>query len=408
MVNHEPSARYQPIPERAGWCNLQTNKTMQIKIQRTLAALTGLGVMCLIGCAAMPEAKMTIANAPFGQAPDGTPVQLYTLRNTRGSEAKICNYGGIVTSLKVADKHGKFSDVVLGYDHLDGYLKKSPHFGCLVGRYGNRIAKGKFTLNGKEYKLAVNNGPNSLHGGLKGFDKVVWEASVVVGAAGPALKLTYTSKDGEEGFPGNLKVTATYTLTEDNALRLDFTATTDADTVCNLTHHSYFNLAATGDVLGHVVTIYADRFTPVDATMIPTGELRPVKGTPLDFTTPTPIGARINSDYEQIKLGNGYDHNWVLNQAAPGQLTHAATVTEPTSGRVMEVWTTEPGVQFYTGNFLDGSITGKGGWKYQARNGFCFEPQHYPDSPNQPGFPTTVLKPGETYQNTIIYKFSVR
>lgn len=381
---------------------------MQIKIQPTLAALTGLGVLCLIGCATMAESKMTISHAPFGQAPDGTPVQLYTLRNSRGSEAQICTYGGIVTSLKVADKHGKFGDVVLGYDTLDGYIEKSPHFGCLVGRYGNRIAKGKFTLNGKEYTLAVNNPPNSLHGGVKGFDKVVWKAKVLVSSTGPALELNYTSKDGEEGFPGNLKVAATYTLTEDNALRLDFIATTDADTVCNLTHHSYFNFAGKGEVLGHVVTIHADRFTPVDANMIPTGELRPVKGTPLDFTKPTSIGARINSDDEQIKLGGGYDHNWVVNQATPGQLTHAATVTEPTSGRVMEVWTTEPGIQFYTGNFLDGSITGKGGWTYQARNGFCFEPQHFPDSPNQPSFPTTVLKPGQTYQNTIIYKFSVR
>ena len=381
---------------------------MKNQIQQTLTALAGLGALCLLGCAAMPESKMTISYAPFGKAPDGTPVELYTLRNARGSEAQICNYGGIVTSLKVADQHGKFGDVVLGFDNLDSYIKQSPHFGCLVGRYGNRIAKGKFTLNGKEYKLAVNNGPNSLHGGLKGFDKVVWDAKIVVGAAGPALKLTYTSKDGEEGFPGNLKVTAVYTLTEDNALQLDFTATTDADTVLNLTHHSYFNLAGHGDVLGHVVTIYADKFTPVDATMIPTGEIRLVKGTPMDFTTATPIGARINSDYEQIKLGGGYDHNWVINQATPGQLTLAATVTEATSGRVMEVWTTEPGVQFYTGNFLDGSITGKGGWVYQTRNGFCFEPQHYPDSPNQPGFPTTVLKPGQTFQNTIIYKFSVR
>jgi aldose 1-epimerase len=381
---------------------------MNNQIQQTLTALAGLGALCLLGCAAMPESKMTISYVPFGKAPDGTPVELYTLRNARGSEAQICNYGGIVTSLKVADKLGKFSDVVLGFDNLDSYIKQSPHFGCLVGRYGNRIAKGKFTLNGKEYKLAVNNGPNSLHGGLKGFDKVVWDAKIVVGSAGPALKLSYTSKDGEEGFPGNLKVTAVYTLTEDNALQLDFTATTDADTVLNLTHHSYFNLAGHGDVLGHVATINADKFTPVDATMIPTGEIRLVKGTPMDFTAATPIGARINSDYEQIKLGGGYDHNWVINQATPGQLTHAATVTEATSGRVMEVWTTEPGVQFYTGNFLDGSITGKDAWVYQTRNGFCFEPQHYPDSPNQPGFPTTVLKPGQTYQNTIIYKFSVR
>jgi len=390
------------------WVQPQRNGAVQINIHRTFSALAGLVAVALVGCATMPAAKIAISHVPFGQAPDGTPVQLFTLRNSRGSEAKICTYGGIVTSLKVADKHGRFSDVVLGYDHLDGYLQQSPHFGCLVGRYGNRIAQGKFTLNGREYTLAQNNGANSLHGGVKGFDKVVWAAKVVVNTTGLGLELTYTSPDGEEGFPGNLKVTATYRLTEENALRLDYTATTDADTVCNLTHHSYFNLAGRGDVLGHVVTIYADKFTPVDVNLIPTGELRPVKGTPLDFTQPARIGARINQDDEQLKFGNGYDHNWVVNQSSPGQLAHAATVTEPTSGRVLEVWSTEPGVQFYTGNFLDGTITGKGGWTYQARNGFCFEPQHYPDSPNQPNFPTTVLKPGQTYQNTILYQFSAR
>lgn len=366
-----------------------------------------LGALCLVSCASNKPMSGSITKSPFGQA-DGKAVDLYTLRNSHGAEAQICNYGGIVTSLKVADKSGKFTDVVLGYDNLDGYIKSTPYFGALVGRYGNRIANAKFKLDGKEYTLAQNNGVNSLHGGVKGFDKVVWAAKSMLTKSGPALELNYTSKDGEEGFPGNLKVTAVYTLTEDSALRVDFTATTDADTHCNLTHHSYFNFAGKGDVLNHVVQINADRFTPVDGSLIPTGTLQPVKETPFDFTTPTLVGARIKNDDAQLKLGNGYDHNWVLNKPKAGELTLAATVTEATSGRVMEVWTTEPGMQFYSGNFLDGTITGKGGWTYQFRDGFCMEPQHYPDSPNQPGFPTTVLKPGQTYKNTIIYKFSVR
>jgi aldose 1-epimerase len=355
------------------------------------------------------EKSGSITREPFGQTPDGTPVELYTLRNSKGMEAKIMTYGGIVTSLKAPDKNGNFGDVVLGYDNLNGYLKSTPYFGALIGRYGNRIANGKFSLGGQTYTLAKNNGENALHGGLKGFDKVVWKvAEAKVGARGPELELTYLSKDGEEGYPGNLKVTAVYTLTENNDLRLDFTATTDADTVCNLTHHSYFNLRGGGDVLHHVVTINADKFTPVDSGLIPTGELRPVKGTPFDFTTPHAIGERVGqTNDDQIKLGNGYDHNWVLNKK-DSELSLAATVYEPTSGRVMEVWTTEPGTQFYTGNFLDGTITGKGGWTYQSRNGLCFEPQHYPDSPNHPAFPSTELKPGQTYKNTIIYKFSVR
>lgn len=368
----------------------------------------GLVVISLAGCAAANHSTGRVSQTSFGQLPDGRAVHLYTLRNASGAEAKIMTYGGIVTSLKVPDRNGKLGDVVLGYDHLAGYLKASPHFGCLVGRYGNRIAKGRFTLNGKEYTLAVNNGPNHLHGGLKGFDKVVWSSSSSYDHRnGPSLELKYVSRDGEEGYPGNLSVTAIYTLTQDNALRLDFTATTDADTVCNLTHHSYFNLAGSGDILNHEVMITADRFTPVDANLIPTGELRSLKGSPLDFSTPTKIGARINADDEQIKLGKGYDHNYVFNKP-PGGLGLMARVSEATSGRVMEVWSTEPATQFYTGNFLDGTITGKGGWVYQQRNGFCFEPQHFPDSPNQPAFPTTTLKPGETYQNTIIYKFSTR
>jgi len=341
---------------------------------------------------------------PFGQV-DGKSVTLHTLRNAKGMEAQIMNYGGIVTSLKVADKAGKFGDVVLGYDNLDGYLKETPYFGCLVGRYGNRIAKGKFTVNGKEYTLAVNNGVNALHGGLKGFDKVVW---TVVKATPNTLELQYTSKDGEEGYPGNLKVTAVYTLTDDNGLRLDYTATTDKDTPVNLTQHSYFNLRGRGDVNSHVVQINADKFTPVDETLIPTGVLQPVDGTPFDFRIPTPIGARVNDpNDQQIKFGGGYDHNWVINKPE-GQLGLQATVSEAESGRVLEVYSTEPGLQFYGGNFLDGKITGKGGWTYQHRNGFCMEPQHFPNSPNQANFPSTILKPGQTYKNTIIYKFSVR
>ena len=374
------------------------------KLAKAIAvASLGLATVYFTGCESMnSSANSTVTKTDFGKTPGGQAVELYTLRNSKGMEAQFMTYGGIVTSLKVPGKNGKLDDVVLGYDNLNGYLKSTPYFGALVGRYGNRIANAKFTLNGKEYTLAKNNGENSLHGGVKGFDKVVWK---VVKATGNSLELQYTSKDGEEGFPGTLNVTALYTVTDDNGLRLDYTATTDKDTPCNLTQHSYFNLAGKGDVLNHVVTINADKFTPVDASLIPNGELRPVKGTPFDFTKPTAIGARINDSDEQLKLGKGYDHNWVLNKKAPGTLTLAATIVEPTSGHEMQVWTTEPGVQFYTGNFLDGSITGKGGWTYQARNGFCFEPQHFPDSPNKPGFPTTVLKPGETYKNTIIYKF---
>lgn len=348
----------------------------------------------------------TIKSDVFGRTPEGAAIHVFTLTNRHGAEARIINYGGIVLSLKVPDRHGNLGDVVLGFDTLEEYLQKSPFFGCLIGRYGNRVANSRFSLNGKTYALAANDGTNSLHGGLRGFDKVIWAATTRMTANGPALGLNYVSRDGEEGFPGTLSVTAVYSLTDDNALALDFTAVTDRDTVVNLTHHSYFNLACQGDVLGHRVTIHADRFTPVTEKLIPTGELRPVEGTPLDFRTPHTIGERIGSDDQQMKYGGGYDHNWVLNKPA-GVLGLAAVVEEPVTGRVMEVLTTEPGTQFYTGNHLS-NLAGKGGWVYQKRHGFCFEPQHYPDSPNQPSFPTTILKPGQVYTNTIIYRFAAR
>jgi aldose 1-epimerase len=277
-----------------------------------------------------------------------------------------------------------------------------------VGRYGNRIAKGKFDLNGQTYTLAQNNGENCLHGGVKSFDKVLWKARALSRKDGPALELTYFSKDGEEGFPGNLTVKAIYSLTPDNALKLEFSATTDKDTHCNLTHHSYFNLAGKGDVLGYELYINAEKMTPVSASLIPTGELRPVAGTPFDFTKPTPIGARIDQEDEQLKHGAGYDHNWVLKKERKGRLSLAATAFDPSTGRFLEAFTTEPGVQCYTGNYLDGSITGKNGQVYNRRSGFCLEPQHFPDTPNQPTFPSTVLKPGETYRHTLMYKFSVK
>ena len=368
-----------------------------------------LGAAVLAGCAGVSTkpAPVQISQQPFGATREGTPVTLFTLRNANGVEARICNYGGIVVSLKVPDRNGQLGDVVLGYDRLEDYLKESPYFGCLIGRYGNRIARGKFTLNGHTYTLATNNGPNHLHGGIKGFDKVVWEPKVLATPEGPALELRYLSKDGEEGYPGNLSVVAVYTLTSDNGLKLEYTATTDKDTVVNLTQHSYFNVAGKGDILGHIVMINADRYTPVDSTLIPTGDLPPVEGTPFDFRKPTTIGARIGQDNQQLKFGNGYDHNWVISKPM-GKFGLQARVTEPTTGRVLEVFSTEPGLQFYSGNFLDGTLTGKGGWVYQFRNGFCMEPQHYPDSPNHPNFPSVVLKPGQVYKHTMMYRFSAQ
>ena len=346
-------------------------------------------------------------SASFGKTTDGTEVNLFTLTNAHGLKATISNFGGTVTGLQVPDKDGKLGEVVLGFDDVSGYQsaafrKSNPYFGALIGRYGNRIAKGKFTLGGKTYNLATNNGANTLHGGKIGFDQVIWNAEPGTSADGPTLKLTYLSKDGEEGYPGNLNVTVVYTLTNDDALKIDYTATTDKATVVNLTNHAYFNLShgVSKDILAHEVTIPADRYNVVDAGLIPTGELRPVKGTSFDFTTPHAIGERIG------QVPGGYDHNWILNQAS-GQHS-AATVYDPASGRTMEVTTDQPGIQFYTGNFLDGTLTGKGSTQYGKHAGFCLETQHFPDSPNQSKFPSTVLKPGETLRSTTSYKFGVR
>lgn len=369
-------------------------------------ALLVLGLMSSFVWTGMAMSKTgSVKKTSFGKTPEGRQVDLYTLKNQKGVEVAITNFGGIVVSVKVPDRRGNIADVVLGYDSLDGYVNDKSYFGAIVGRYGNRIAHGQFSLDGVTYKLAKNNGENSLHGGIKGFNKAVWDAKEITSKDGPSLQLNYLSKDGEEGYPGNLKVQVTYTLTDANELRIDYSATTDKKTVLNLTNHSYFNLAGqgTGDILGHEMLIQADRFTPVDAGLIPTGELRPVEGTPFDFRKKTAIGARIDADDEQLKLGKGYDHNWVVNHTADFSL--AARAVEPKSGRVLEVWTTEPGVQFYTGNFLDGTVHGKGGKAYGFRFAFCLETQHFPDSPNHPEFPSTVLNPGERYHSTTAFKF---
>ncbi len=377
-------------------------------ISKNRLAASILCLMMLFICAAQGQSKAAIKQEPYGTA-DGKEVSIFTLTNRKGAEARITNYGGIVVSLKVPDRKGQFDDVVLGFDTLDEYVAGNPpYFGAIIGRYANRIALGRFKLNGVEYKLATNNDPNHLHGGVKGFDKVVWDARPLKTRTGAALELTYLSRDGEEGYPGNLRARVVYTLTDTNDLRVDYTATTDKDTVVTLTHHGYFNLKGqgNGDILDHQLTLNASRFTPIDATSIPLGELRSVKGTPFDFTTRTAIGARIDQDDEQIKNGSGYDHNYVI-QGRNGMLRRAAEAYEATTGRVMEVWTTEPGVQLYTGNFLTG-LKGKDGKTYARRNGFCLETQHYPDSPNHPNFPTTVLRRGGRLRSTTIYKFSAR
>ena len=354
------------------------------------------------------KAAARIDKRAFGKLTDGTTVDIYTLKNSNGLEVEITNYGGAVVALRTPDRRGRMVDIVLGYDELSGYVADTSYFGALIGRYANRIAGASFKLNGVEYQLAKNNGPNHLHGGVRGFNKVVWQAREIPRTDGVALELTYLSKDTEEGYPGNLAVTATYVLSNANELRIEYAATTDKETVVNLTHHSYFNLAGAGagDVLSHQVKINADRFTPVDETLIPTGELKAVKGTPFDFSRATAIGSRINQADEQLVLGKGYDHNFVLNKKGQ-ELSLAANVYEPVSGRALEMWTTEPGMQLYTGNFLD-KVRGKAGKVYIRRGGFCLEAQHFPDSPNKPAFPSTVLKPGERYTQTTVYKFMVR
>lgn len=357
------------------------------------------------------DVKSIISTESFGMTADSLEVDIYTLVNNNGMTVKITNYGGAIVSWTAPDSAGNYEDIVLGMDNLDGYLKGVPYFGALIGRYGNRIAKGKFSLDGADYSLAVNNGENALHGGLKGFDKVVWTATPVSGSEdGVSLKLNYVSQDGEEGYPGKLSVEVIYTLKNDNSLQIDYQATTDKATVLNLTNHTYFNLTGNvkRDILDHEVMIAANRYLPVDKGLIPTGELQSVKGTPFDFQTPTTIGKRINDDTNmQLKYGGGYDHCWVFSNPA-SVLKSVAMVYDPTSKRTLEVLTTEPAVQFYTGNFLDGTITGKGGKVYNFRNAFCLETEHYPDSPNQPAFPSTTLQPNDTYKSTTVYKLGVR
>jgi aldose 1-epimerase len=354
-------------------------------------------------------AAMASEVEPFGKTTEGVPVNLYTLKNKNGMTMRVMDYGGTVVSLTAPDRKGQFEDVTLGFGDLKRYEQESPFFGCLVGRYGNRIAHGKFELGGKTYSLALNNSPGgipcSLHGGNKGFNKAVWHARPFVGVDGEALELTHLSRHGDEGYPGNLFVRVVYTLTDQNEWRIEYWAMTDAATPINLTQHAYFNLTACKrDILDHEMMINADAYTPTNAGLIPTGEIAPVKGTPLDFTQPIAVGARIEQDFEALKLAGGYDHNWVLHKGEG--LKRAARVKDPESGRVMEVFTTEPGVQFYAGNFLDGSLKGKGGITYTRRFGLCLETQHFPDSPNQPSFPTTILEPGQVYQQTTVYKFS--
>ena len=372
----------------------------------------------LLANAAVPQSGSsskgpTVTHASTAVKFDGTTIEQYTLKNSHGIEVHAITYGGIITSLKVPDAKGNLADIVLGFDSPQGYLNDPPppYFGAIIGRYGNRIAKGKFTLDGKTYTLATNNGPNHLHGGNRGFDKVLWKAEPRQAADGASIVFTRTSPDGEEGYPGNLQVRVTYTLTDRNELIVEYHATTDKATPVNLTQHSYFNLAGegSGDILGHQLTINADRFTPVDDTLIPTGEFASVQGTPFDFRKPTAIGARIDANDPQIKKGPGYDHNWVLNREAESggreALVLAARLTDPKSGRTMEIRTTEPGLQFYSGNFLDGTIKGKQGHVYGRRSALCLETQHFPDSPNHPNFPSTILRPGQTYDSKTVFTF---
>ena len=372
------------------------------KILRTIA-ISGLWLALF---SMTTEAKTKVTSEPFGKMPDGTPVEIFTLSDG-AYEARIATYGGVVVSLKVPDRSGNRADVVLGFDNLDGYVTNfngpsDAFFGAVIGRYANRIAHGTFTLDGKKYSLPLNNGENSLHGGPHGFNNVVWKAKPIANG----VELTYLSKDGEAGYPGNLSAMVRYTLIKSD-LRIEYSATTDKDTVVNLTNHSYFNLAGQGNILNHQLTLHASRFTPVDASLIPKGELKPVESTPFDFRKPTAVGARINADDEQLHLGHGYDHNWVLDSGG-GKMAEAAEVYDPSSGRVLKVLTDQPGIQFYSGNFLDGSIKGKGGKPDELHAALCLETQHFPDSPNHPDFPTTELKPGQRYHTVTVYSFSTR
>lgn len=373
-----------------------------------------ISALAAMSCVALTQAgteKGSIGFVPFGKV-DGKDVNLYTL-SYGDLTVDITNYGGIITRILVPDRNGAMGDVALGYNTVYEYVEETPYFGAIIGRYGNRIANGKFKLNGKTYTLAKNDNPGgigcNLHGGNKGFDKVVWDAETYFEGGLPNLKLSYLSVDGEEGFPGNLKVEVTYSLTKDAGIQMDYYATTDKATPVNLTNHNYFNLRGegSGSIHGHVLQIHASNYTPVGADLIPTGEVAPVAGTPFDFMSPVAIGERVEEDNEQLEFGGGYDHNWVLDNQ-DGDMALAASVYEPSSGRVLEVWTEEPGLQFYGGNFLDGGIVGKSGRAYEHRNGFCLESQHYPDSPNQKKFPSTILKPGEVYETSTIYKFKTR
>jgi len=377
-------------------------------IRLVLSCLTLLGICWGPGVAFSAQGEPMVKQEAFGKTPDGKAVELYTLTNTHGIEVRVMTYGGIILSVQTPDKKGRLADITLGFDSLSDYVAHNPFFGALVGRYGNRIGNARFTLDGKPYQLAKNNGPNSLHGGLKGFDKVVWQAQSFQKSAEAGVTLKYTSADGEEGFPGTLQVTVTYSLNDKNEFTLDYRATTNKATPINLTNHTYFNLAGegSGKILGEELTLNADHYTPVDSTLIPTGEIASVKGTPLDFTKPTAIGARIDDKFEQLTFGMGYDLNFVINRQGPG-LALAARAYDPASGRVLEVDTTEPGVQFYTGNHLEG-VRGKHGHLYGPRDAFCLETQHYPDSPNKPNFPSAILKPGQTYHTTTVWKFSTR
>jgi aldose 1-epimerase len=374
-------------------------------MQRKTLAIVVFAAGALALASAQGKEKPGVSRAPFGRTADGKAVDIFTLTNRNGLEVKAITYGGIITSVRVPDRAGALADVVLGFETLDGYLKGHPYFGAIVGRYGNRIAGGRFAIDGRTFTLATNNGPNHLHGGKVGFDKAVWSADPAPAAAGGAgIVLSHTSADGDEGYPGTLRARVSYTLTERNELVVEYHATSDKPTPVNLTQHSYFNLSGGGDILDHELTIHASRYTPVDATLIPTGELASVEATPFDFRKPAKVGARIDAAHEQLKNGLGYDHNFVLDGKA-GELRAAARLVDGKSGRTLDVATSEPGMQFYSGNFLDGTLTGKGGQVYRRRAGLCLETQHFPDSPNKPHFPSTILRPGGEYRSKTVFTF---